>query len=54
MSLLVGDLSRMGVLERRANDRDRRRRIVDIAAASRPASSGCHRRRASDVWRSAR
>ncbi|MEV6849502.1 MarR family winged helix-turn-helix transcriptional regulator [Actinoplanes sp. NPDC051411] len=37
VSLLVGDLSRKGVLERHADDADRRRRIVDIAAASRPA-----------------
>jgi DNA-binding MarR family transcriptional regulator len=36
-SLLIGDLSRKGVLERRADDTDRRRRIVDITAASRPA-----------------
>lgn len=37
VSLLVGDLSRKGVLERREDDADRRRRIVDITAASRPA-----------------
>lgn len=39
VSLLVGDLSRKGVLERREDDADRRRRIVDIAAGSRPAIS---------------
>ncbi|MEU4689322.1 MarR family winged helix-turn-helix transcriptional regulator [Actinoplanes sp. NPDC023714] len=37
VSLLVGDLSRKGVLERREDDTDRRRRIVDISAAGRPA-----------------
>ncbi|MFF9195595.1 MarR family transcriptional regulator [Streptomyces sp. NPDC014779] len=36
-SLLVGDLSRKGVLERREDDRDRRRRIVRIAQAHEPA-----------------
>jgi DNA-binding MarR family transcriptional regulator len=39
VSLLVGDLSRKGVLERREDDADRRRRIVDIGADSRPAIS---------------
>ncbi|GAA0933092.1 MarR family winged helix-turn-helix transcriptional regulator [Virgisporangium ochraceum] len=37
VSLLVGDLSRKGVLVRREDDADRRRRIVDISPASRPA-----------------
>ena len=37
VSLLVSDLSRKGVLERREDDADRRRRIVDIAPGSRPA-----------------
>lgn len=37
MSLLVSDLSRKGVLERRADPADRRRRIVDITASRRPA-----------------
>ncbi|BBH69623.1 transcriptional regulator [Actinoplanes sp. OR16] len=37
VSLLVGDLSRKGVLERREDDTDRRRRIIDISAGSRPA-----------------
>ncbi|MGA4844014.1 MarR family transcriptional regulator [Streptomyces sp. G45] len=31
-SLLIGDLSRKGILERREDDRDRRRRIIGIAA----------------------
>jgi DNA-binding MarR family transcriptional regulator len=39
VSLLVGDLSRKGVLVRREDDADRRRRIVDISADSRPAIS---------------
>jgi DNA-binding MarR family transcriptional regulator len=39
VSLLVGDLSRKGVLERREDDADRRRRIVDITPAARPAIS---------------
>ncbi|GAA2787255.1 MarR family transcriptional regulator [Streptomyces showdoensis] len=37
VSLLVGDLSRKGVLERREDERDRRRRIVRIAEAHAPA-----------------
>jgi len=36
-SLLVGELSRKGVLERREDDHDRRRTIVTIADASRAA-----------------
>jgi len=36
-SLLVGELSRKGVLERREDDDDRRRTIVTIADASRAA-----------------
>ena len=37
VSLIVGDLSRKGVLVRREDETDRRRRIVDIAADVRPA-----------------
>jgi DNA-binding MarR family transcriptional regulator len=37
VSLMVGDLSRKGVLDRREDDEDRRRTIVTIAAAARPA-----------------
>jgi DNA-binding MarR family transcriptional regulator len=37
VSLLVGDLSRKGLLERREDDSDRRRRIVHITATHRPA-----------------
>ncbi|MEU9669586.1 MarR family winged helix-turn-helix transcriptional regulator [Streptomyces bobili] len=39
VSLLIGDLSRKGILERREDERDRRRRIVAIAAAHEPAIS---------------
>ena len=47
VSLLVGDLSRKGVLVRREDEADRRRRIIDISPASRPAitqwlSPGAH------------
>lgn len=37
VSLLVGELSRKGVLDRREDERDRRRRIVGITADRRPA-----------------
>lgn len=36
-SLVIGDLSRKGVLDRAEDDTDRRRRIVSIAPAARPA-----------------
>ncbi|GAA3888178.1 MarR family winged helix-turn-helix transcriptional regulator [Streptomyces sedi] len=36
-SLLVGELSRKGVLDRREDENDRRRRIVSIPDAARPA-----------------
>jgi DNA-binding MarR family transcriptional regulator len=36
VSLLVGDLGRKGVLVRREDDADRRRRIVDLSDDSRP------------------
>jgi DNA-binding MarR family transcriptional regulator len=39
VSLLVADLSRKGVLDRREDDDDRRRRIVDITEQARPAVS---------------
>ncbi|GAA1653415.1 MarR family transcriptional regulator [Actinoplanes couchii] len=39
VSLLIGDLTRKGVLARRADEADRRRRIVDISDTSRPAIS---------------
>jgi DNA-binding MarR family transcriptional regulator len=39
VSLIVSDLSRKGVLVRREDDADRRRRIVDISHQSRPAIS---------------
>lgn len=37
VSLLVGDLSRQGILERREDEADRRRRIIGIAADRQPA-----------------
>jgi DNA-binding MarR family transcriptional regulator len=40
VSLMVGELSRKGVLERREDDRDRRRRIVSLSEARRPAIEG--------------
>src|SRR2546428_2841129 len=47
VSLVVSDLSRKGVLVRQEDDTDRRRRIIDISPASRPAiaqwlSGGAH------------
>jgi DNA-binding MarR family transcriptional regulator len=52
VSLIVSDLSRKGVLVRREDDADRRRRIIDISSESRPAiaqwlSPGAH------AWRHA-
>jgi DNA-binding MarR family transcriptional regulator len=52
VSLIVSDLSRKGVLVRREDDADRRRRIIDISPESRPAiaqwlSPGAH------AWRQA-
>jgi len=38
-SLMVAELSRKGVLERREDERDRRRRIVSITESGRPAIS---------------
>ncbi|MFD6281572.1 MarR family transcriptional regulator [Streptomyces sp. NPDC060209] len=37
VSLLVGDLNRQGILERREDEADRRRRIIGIAAGQQPA-----------------
>jgi DNA-binding MarR family transcriptional regulator len=37
VSLMVGELSRKGIVERREDDDDRRRRIVSIAPDRRPA-----------------
>ncbi|MBP5934815.1 MarR family winged helix-turn-helix transcriptional regulator [Streptomyces acidiscabies] len=37
VSLLIGDLSRKGVLERREDERDRRRRIIALSPAHEPA-----------------
>lgn len=51
-SLIVSDLSRKGILVRREDDTDRRRRIIDISPDNRPAiaqwlSPGAH------AWRHA-
>ncbi|WP_245658922.1 MarR family winged helix-turn-helix transcriptional regulator [Microtetraspora malaysiensis] len=40
VSLMVGELSRKGILERREDDADRRRKIVSIADEHRPAIDG--------------
>ncbi|MFC7404769.1 MarR family transcriptional regulator [Georgenia alba] len=40
VSLMVGDLSRQGILERREDERDRRRTIVTIADAHTSAGEG--------------
>ena len=37
VSLMVGELSRKGVLERKEDEADRRRRIISVAADRRPA-----------------
>ena len=37
VSLMISELSRNGILERREDDTDRRRRIISIAEARRPA-----------------
>ncbi|RFU38206.1 MarR family transcriptional regulator [Actinomadura logoneensis] len=52
VSLMVGDLSRQGILERRADDADRRRTIVAIAPAHVDAIHGWLARGA-DAWRTA-
>ncbi|MBD2896755.1 MarR family winged helix-turn-helix transcriptional regulator [Spirillospora sp. NPDC000708] len=40
VSLMVGDLSRQGILERREDPADRRRTIVSVAGAHLPAING--------------
>ncbi|MFI7628334.1 MarR family winged helix-turn-helix transcriptional regulator [Microbispora rosea] len=52
VSLMVGDLSRKGVVDRREDDADRRRTIVSIAEASREAVDAWLARGAG-AWRSA-
>jgi DNA-binding MarR family transcriptional regulator len=52
VSLMVGDLSRKGILERREDDEDRRRTIVSIAEAHHAAISGWLGRGAG-AWRKA-
>ncbi|MEU5851449.1 MarR family winged helix-turn-helix transcriptional regulator [Saccharopolyspora shandongensis] len=52
VSLMVGELSRKGVLERREDEADRRRRIVSITDEMLPAIDGWLARGA-DAWRNA-
>jgi DNA-binding MarR family transcriptional regulator len=52
VSLMVGDLSRAGILERREDDADRRRRIVSIAGEHQPAIRAWLARGAT-AWREA-
>lgn len=49
---MVGDLIRMGVLERHEDPADRRRRIVNVTDAKRPAIQGRLARGAA-AWRKA-
>lgn len=51
-SLMVGELSRKGILQRQEDDDDRRRRIVSITDAKRPAINDWLARGAS-AWRAA-
>jgi DNA-binding MarR family transcriptional regulator len=52
VSLMVGELSRKGILERREDDTDRRRKIVSLADEYRPAIDGWLGRGAA-AWRKA-
>lgn len=52
VSLLVSELSRKGILERHEDESDRRRRIVDITPARRPAIDAWLARGAA-AWRTA-
>lgn len=52
VSLLVGELTRKGVLERREDENDRRRRIVSITEARRPTIAAWLSRGAT-AWREA-
>jgi DNA-binding MarR family transcriptional regulator len=52
VSLMVGDLSRKGILRRQEDDADRRRTIVSIADEHHAAINGWLGRRA-DAWRTA-
>ncbi|GAA2833840.1 MarR family transcriptional regulator [Crossiella cryophila] len=52
VSLMVGELSRKGVLERREDEGDRRRRIITISAGSRAGISAWLARGA-EAWRGA-
>ncbi|WP_461012447.1 MarR family transcriptional regulator [Streptomyces capparidis] len=52
VSLMVGELSRKGILDRREDEADRRRKIVSIAASHRPAIDAWLGRGAT-AWRNA-
>jgi DNA-binding MarR family transcriptional regulator len=52
VSLMVGELSRKGILERREDESDRRRRIVSITDSKRPSIAGWLARGAT-AWRQA-
>jgi hypothetical protein len=52
VSLMVGDLSRKGILERREDEGDRRRRIVSITDA-RQAAIGAWLARGATAWQDA-
>jgi DNA-binding MarR family transcriptional regulator len=52
VSLMVGELSRKGILERREDENDRRRRIVSITSAQQPAIRAWLARGAT-AWRDA-
>lgn len=52
VSLMVGELSRKGVLERKEDEADRRRRIISVAADRRPAIESWLARGAT-AWRDA-
>lgn len=52
VSLMVGDLSRQGILERREDPADRRRTIVSVAAGHLPAING-RLGRGAGAWRTA-
>jgi DNA-binding MarR family transcriptional regulator len=52
VSLMVGELSRKGILERHEDDNDRRRRIINITSARQPAIRAWLARGAT-AWRDA-
>lgn len=52
VSLMIGELSRKGILERREDESDRRRRIISITDGKRPSIDGWLARGA-HAWRQA-